>query len=362
MSAAPPSALAIDVAGLNKHFGKRHVVKDFTLQVRQGEIYGFLGPNGSGKTTTIRMLCGLLKPDSGRGSCLGFDVLRETASIKRQVGYMTQRFSLLRGPDGRAKTSTSSPVIYALPRTPGHGRADDGKSRARQARRKQLAGSLSGGWKQRLALAACMMHNAEACCCSTSRPPASIRKARREFWEQIHALTARRRSPCWSRPTTWTRRSAATASPTSPMAQLLASRHASTQVVARAPGFRPGIVTGGWPERGRGPGSPVLPAVGASIRCSALRSMSAPPMSDRAPPTPSSALMDDPSGHLARDGAEPGRRLHPPDQPKRPPERRWHEPARHPNPPPPKGGGNTRGDDPSLRTPSPSMGKGWGGG
>ena len=86
--------LAIDVQGLNKSFGKKHVVKDFSLQVRRGEIYGFLGPNGSGKTTSIRMLCGLLRPDSGRGTCLGYDVVRETAAIKREVGYMTQRFSL----------------------------------------------------------------------------------------------------------------------------------------------------------------------------------------------------------------------------------------------------------------------------
>jgi ABC-2 type transport system ATP-binding protein len=88
------SELVIDVAGLNKSFGTKHVVKDFSLQVQRGEIYGFLGPNGSGKTTSIRMLCGLLKPDSGHGTCLGYDVLRETAAIKREVGYMTQRFSL----------------------------------------------------------------------------------------------------------------------------------------------------------------------------------------------------------------------------------------------------------------------------
>src|SRR3972149_7986521 len=86
--------LVIDVRGLNKSFGHKHVVRDFSLQVKRGEIYGFLGPNGSGKTTSIRMLCGLLKPDSGSGTCLGHDVIRETAAIKREVGYMTQRFSL----------------------------------------------------------------------------------------------------------------------------------------------------------------------------------------------------------------------------------------------------------------------------
>ena len=88
------SELVIDVEKLNKSFGRKHVVKDFSLQVRRGEIYGFLGPNGSGKTTSIRMLCGLLKPDSGRGTCLGYDVVKQTVSIKREVGYMTQRFSL----------------------------------------------------------------------------------------------------------------------------------------------------------------------------------------------------------------------------------------------------------------------------
>lgn len=88
------SPLAIDVTGLNKHFGDKHVVKDLALEVREGEIYGFLGPNGSGKTTSIRMLCGLLTPDNGRGTCLGLDVLKESTAIKCQVGYMTQKFSL----------------------------------------------------------------------------------------------------------------------------------------------------------------------------------------------------------------------------------------------------------------------------
>src|SRR5206468_7522620 len=83
----------IDVRGLNKHFGDKHVVKDLALNVRRGEIFGFLGPNGSGKTTSIRMICGLLTPDSGEGTCLGYDIVHETKQIKRQVGYMTQRFS-----------------------------------------------------------------------------------------------------------------------------------------------------------------------------------------------------------------------------------------------------------------------------
>jgi len=90
----PPPDIAIDVEGLTKSFGGRAVVQDLSMQVKRGSIYGFLGPNGSGKTTTIRMLCGLLTPDSGEGTCLGYDIRRDADKIKRRVGYMTQRFSL----------------------------------------------------------------------------------------------------------------------------------------------------------------------------------------------------------------------------------------------------------------------------
>ena len=93
MSAPQPPAYSIDVRGLNKSFGDKRVVQDVSLQVHRGEIFGFLGPNGSGKTTTIRMMCGLLTPDSGSGTCLGYDILRQQDEIKRRVGYMTQRFS-----------------------------------------------------------------------------------------------------------------------------------------------------------------------------------------------------------------------------------------------------------------------------
>src|SRR5882724_1410710 len=93
MNDARATDVVIDVHGINKHFGENHVVKDLSLSVRRGEIFGFLGPNGSGKTTSIRMLCGLLTPDSGEGTCLGYDIVRETRQIKRHVGYMTQRFS-----------------------------------------------------------------------------------------------------------------------------------------------------------------------------------------------------------------------------------------------------------------------------
>jgi len=181
------SDLVIDVHGLNKHFGDKHVVRDLTLGVRRGEIYGFLGPNGSGKTTSIRMLCGLLTPDSGSGTCLGFDVRRETAAIKREVGYMTQRFSLWEDLTIRENLDFIA-RMYALP---------DRVRAVRAAieelglgdRRNQLAGELSGGWKQRLALAACLLHKPKLLL--LDEPTAGVDpKARREFWEEIHQLAA----------------------------------------------------------------------------------------------------------------------------------------------------------------------------
>jgi ABC-2 type transport system ATP-binding protein len=179
--------LVIDVEGLNKRFAKHHVVKDFALQVRAGEIHGFLGPNGSGKTTTIRMLCGLLTPDSGRGTCLGYDVIRESARIKREVGYMTQRFSLW-------EDLTIGENLDFVARMYGtHGRraaVDQSLQRlGLGARRDQLAGTLSGGWKQRLALAACMLH--EPRLLLLDEPTAGVDpKARRDFWDEIYALAA----------------------------------------------------------------------------------------------------------------------------------------------------------------------------
>jgi ABC-2 type transport system ATP-binding protein len=180
-------SLAIDVEGLNKRFGQRHVVRDFALQVRAGEIHGFLGPNGSGKTTTIRMLCGLLTPDSGRGSCLGYDVLRESAAIKREVGYMTQRFSLWEDLTIRENLDFVARMYGVRAR-----RAAVEKSLERLGltqRRDQLAGQLSGGWKQRLALAACMLHRPRLLL--LDEPTAGVDpKARRDFWDEILALAA----------------------------------------------------------------------------------------------------------------------------------------------------------------------------
>jgi ABC-2 type transport system ATP-binding protein len=181
------SALAIDVHGLNKSFGKKHVVKDFSLQVRRGEIYGFLGPNGSGKTTSIRMLCGLLKPDSGSGTCLGHDVVRDTAAIKREVGYMTQRFSLWEDLTIRENLEFIARMYGMKDRREAVSAVleDLGLSK----RTDQLAGTLSGGWKQRLALAACMLHRPKLLL--LDEPTAGVDpQARRDFWEEIHALAA----------------------------------------------------------------------------------------------------------------------------------------------------------------------------
>ena len=179
------STLAIDVAGLNKSFGDKHVVQDFSIQVAAGRICGFLGPNGSGKTTTLRMLCGLLTPDSGSGTCLGFDIIRDADQIKQRTGYMTQRFSLYEDLT-IAENLQFTARVYGLDR-----RAERIDAALDQlglaARRDQLAGSLSGGWKQRLALASATLHEPELLL--LDEPTAGVDpKARREFWDEIHAL------------------------------------------------------------------------------------------------------------------------------------------------------------------------------
>ena len=179
--------LAIDVRGLTKRYGGRAVVDDLSLQVRSGRICGFLGPNGSGKTTTIRMLCGLLTPDAGEGSCLGLPLTTHAAEIRRQVGYMTQKFGLYDDLSLRENLEFIG-RLYQLPDR----RAAVDRTLAQLGlveRQKQLAGSLSGGWKQRLALAACLMH--EPRLLLLDEPTAGVDpKARRDFWDQIHALAA----------------------------------------------------------------------------------------------------------------------------------------------------------------------------
>ena len=180
--------LAIDVKGLNKHFGAKHVVKDFSLQVRHGEIYGFLGPNGSGKTTSIRMICGLLKPDSGSGTCLGYDILTESEKIKRHVGYMTQRFSYWEDLSIRENLDFVARIYGMADRKRVVQKALDDLGLADRA--EQLAGTLSGGWKQRLALAACLLHEPQLLL--LDEPTAGVDpSARRDFWEELHRLAAR---------------------------------------------------------------------------------------------------------------------------------------------------------------------------
>ncbi len=176
----------IDVRGMTKIYGTRKVVDNFDLRVPKGAVYGFLGPNGSGKTTTLRMICGLLKPEDGAGTCLGWDVITQSDKIKTQVGYMTQRFSLwedltigenlhfvarMYGLDNRAERVTTALDSLGL-----------------SERKNQLAGTLSGGWKQRLALSACMLHDPKLLL--LDEPTAGVDpKARREFWETIHELS-----------------------------------------------------------------------------------------------------------------------------------------------------------------------------
>jgi ABC-2 type transport system ATP-binding protein len=178
---------AIDVHGLNKSFGGRHVVQDVSLSVAAGRICGFLGPNGSGKTTTLRMICGLLSADSGQGAVLGLDFRTQSEAVKRQTGYMTQKFSLYEDLSIEENLKFVARV-YGLDRR---------RERVRESlerlgltnRRAQLAGSLSGGWKQRLALAAATLH--EPRLLLLDEPTAGVDpKARRDFWDEIHALAA----------------------------------------------------------------------------------------------------------------------------------------------------------------------------
>lgn len=179
--------LAIDVTGITKRFGHRTVVNDIPMQVREGEIYGFLGPNGSGKTTFLRMLCGLLTPDAGSGRCLGYDIRTESAEIKKHVGYMTQRFSFYED----LTIAENLDFVARLYGLPGRRQAVDQSLEALglQERRDQLAGALSGGWKQRLALAACMIHRPQVLL--LDEPTAGVDpKARRDFWDEIHRLAA----------------------------------------------------------------------------------------------------------------------------------------------------------------------------
>ncbi|MGU3414530.1 ABC transporter ATP-binding protein [Enterobacteriaceae bacterium C34A] len=177
---------SIDVHKLNKHFGKHHVVKDFSLTVQKGDIYGFLGPNGSGKTTSIRMMCGLITPDSGSGHCLNMDIFTQRDTIKKRIGYMTQHFSMWGSLTIRENLLFIA-RLYTL---------DNARQKVEQtlsdlglsSRQHQLAKELSGGWKQRMALAACMLHQPSLL--FLDEPTAGVDpKARREFWQTLHQLS-----------------------------------------------------------------------------------------------------------------------------------------------------------------------------
>jgi ABC-2 type transport system ATP-binding protein len=188
VNAKTESADAIDVHGLNKHFGDKHVVNDLSLKVKRGEIFGFLGPNGSGKTTSIRLMCGLLTPDSGSGTCLGYDIRTQSSEIKRHVGYMTQKFSFWDDLSIRENLDFVARVFEMPSRDQVVDKALEGLGL--KARENQLAGSLSGGWKQRLALAACMLHEPELLL--LDEPTAGVDPAaRRDFWDELHGLAAR---------------------------------------------------------------------------------------------------------------------------------------------------------------------------
>ncbi|MDI9818616.1 MULTISPECIES: ABC transporter ATP-binding protein [unclassified Legionella] len=176
----------INVSNLRKSFDEKIVVNDIALRVNKGDVFGFLGPNGSGKTTTIRMLCGLLTPDAGQGTCLGYDILTESEKIKQHVGYMTQKFSFYTDLSIEENLNFIARV-YNM---------DNKKARVEKAlqdlglvhRRKQLTGQLSGGWKQRVALAACLLHEPDLLL--LDEPTAGVDPiARREFWDRIHALS-----------------------------------------------------------------------------------------------------------------------------------------------------------------------------
>jgi ABC-2 type transport system ATP-binding protein len=183
----PEAQYVIDVHKLNKRFGDKHVVNDVSLQVARGEIFGFLGPNGSGKTTSIRLMCGLLTPDSGSGTCLGYDIVRESEQIKRNVGYMTQRFSYWEDLTIRENLDFVARIYQMDNRREVVDRSLE--SLGLQSRANQLTGSLSGGWKQRLALAACMLHEPKLLL--LDEPTAGVDPtARRDFWEELHRLAA----------------------------------------------------------------------------------------------------------------------------------------------------------------------------
>jgi ABC-2 type transport system ATP-binding protein len=178
----------IAVEHLNKSFNGKPAVIDFDLEVKKGEVCGFLGPNGSGKTTTLRMLCGLLTPDSGKGQCLGYDIFSQSFAIKNEVGYMTQSFSLYHDLTAYENLDFIA-RIFRIPNRKAKIEACLNEFKLTD-KKNQIAGTLSGGWKQRLALAGCLLHEPKLLL--LDEPTAGVDpKARREFWDEIHKLSAR---------------------------------------------------------------------------------------------------------------------------------------------------------------------------
>lgn len=178
--------IIIDARELTKSFAGRVVVNKVSMQVAKGEIYGFLGPNGSGKTTFLRMLCGLLRPDSGSGRCLGFDIVGQSDRIKPRVGYMAQRFALYEDLSVAENLSFIARIYGVADHRAAVAEVLERMGLARY--RNHLAGALSGGWKQRLALACCLAHRPQLLL--LDEPTAGVDpKARREFWEEVHRLT-----------------------------------------------------------------------------------------------------------------------------------------------------------------------------
>jgi ABC-2 type transport system ATP-binding protein len=180
------SDLAISVEHLDKMFGDKYAVHDVSLKMPRGKVWGFLGPNGSGKTTTIRMICGLLRPTAGEGTCMGFDIIRDSEQIKRSTGYMTQRFSFW----GDLTIRENLDFVARLYQLKSRKKVVD-ETIAKLGlthRQHQLADALSGGWKQRLALAAVTMHQPDLLL--LDEPTAGVDpQARREFWDEIHELS-----------------------------------------------------------------------------------------------------------------------------------------------------------------------------
>lgn len=181
------STPVIDINKFNRYFGHQHVVRDLSLQVKKGEIFGFLGPNGSGKTTSIRMMCGLLSPSSGQGSCLGLDIIKQKEEIRRHVGYMTQYFSLWSTLSIRENLAFIA-RIYQLKQPTAA--IDNALALLNLTdRQHQLARSLSGGWKQRLALAGCLIHQPKVI--FLDEPTAGVDPtARQELWQVLYRLSA----------------------------------------------------------------------------------------------------------------------------------------------------------------------------